>query len=76
MLLISLLTHGPRTWGKVWDAKTGQCLKVLSNDADPTLPSNASRDSGVTCVALNPVDGRSVVAVRLFLHRVLIEPVF
>jgi WD40 repeat protein len=47
---------------KIWDASTGQCLRTVSNDSDTSLPVQTNRDSGVTSVAINPVDGYTIVA--------------
>jgi hypothetical protein len=51
---------------KVWDAETGRCLNVLSNDSDIapiTSPSSTTEDSGVTSVAIRPTTGLCVAAV-------------
>ncbi|KND02337.1 uncharacterized protein SPPG_09062 [Spizellomyces punctatus DAOM BR117] len=52
---------------KVWDAETGKCLLTMINDDEKSLPApqpNGStlKDSGVTSVAVSPLDGRCVAA--------------
>jgi glucose repression regulatory protein TUP1 len=47
---------------KIWDASTGHCLRTVSNESDTSLPVQTNRDSGVTSVAINPIDGYTIVA--------------
>ncbi|KAI9097143.1 WD40-repeat-containing domain protein [Phlyctochytrium arcticum] len=52
---------------KVWDAEKGKCILTMVNDDERSLTSpqpNGStlKDSGVTSVAVSPIDGRCVAA--------------
>jgi hypothetical protein len=53
---------------RVWEAESGRCGMVLVNE-DERGPGGAVvvRDSGVTSVAINPIDGKCVVTVRLYI---------
>ena len=58
---------------RVWDAHTGHCIRTMTNESDAALPPQTGRDSGVTSVAINPFDGRSVVAVCVFFETQLFQ---
>ncbi|RKP01809.1 hypothetical protein CXG81DRAFT_11506, partial [Caulochytrium protostelioides] len=53
---------------KVWDAETGACVMTLHNDRDPTIPHlppplyEAPKHSGITSVAINPIEPRCVAS--------------
>ncbi|KAI8820693.1 WD40-repeat-containing domain protein [Fimicolochytrium jonesii] len=53
---------------RVWDAETGKCLQLMMNNDEKALNSPSAngstglKDSGVTSVALSPLDGRCVAA--------------
>ncbi|KAJ3250530.1 general transcription repressor, partial [Borealophlyctis nickersoniae] len=51
---------------KVWDVEHGKCVMTMLNEHDKTMPQppygEEPRDSGVTSVAVNPIDGRCVAA--------------
>jgi len=45
---------------------TRSCILTMMNENDPTMPisiDNQMKDSGVTSVAISPIDGLCVVAV-------------
>ncbi|KAI8610883.1 WD40-repeat-containing domain protein [Chytriomyces sp. MP71] len=55
---------------RVWDATIntesgGKCLMVLLNEDDRSMGTEGQKDSGVTSVAINPIDGRCVAAASL-----------
>ncbi|KAG4096409.1 WD40 repeat-like protein [Neocallimastix lanati (nom. inval.)] len=50
---------------KVWSMDTRSCILTMMNENDPTMPisiDNQMKDSGVTSVAISPIDGLCVVA--------------
>ncbi|ORX34890.1 WD40 repeat-like protein, partial [Piromyces finnis] len=45
---------------KVWNLDTKSCTLTMKNENDPTMPignDNQMKDSGVTSVAISPIDG-------------------
>ncbi|ORX51529.1 transcriptional repressor TUP1 [Piromyces finnis] len=50
---------------KVWNLDTKSCTLTMKNENDPTMPignDNQMKDSGVTSVAISPIDGLCVAA--------------
>jgi len=53
---------------KVWNMDTKSCILTMMNENDPTMPmgnDSQMKDSGVTSVAISPIDGLCVAAVTI-----------
>jgi len=54
---------------KIWNMDTRSCILTMMNENDPTMINGNDtqmKDSGVTSVAISPIDGLCVAAVRNF----------